>query len=164
MVRRVLIALAWLVSGLFATICLAYFAFLLFGFVIGTGFEIDREPTPLEEIRQRDHFSSFWDDPRYRFASLPRQSGAAASSAAIEPAANAVKQRRSTNASHRPAGEYPTLNGGEGSRSSTLPSVVAAGFRLTAIVPASGPLAAALHAAGVEVIAFPDPAMARRPG
>lgn len=50
--------------------------------------------------------------------------------------------------------EYPTLNGGEHSMLATLESVCAAGFRVTAVAPAAGPLAEELARHGVEVVPF----------
>lgn len=50
--------------------------------------------------------------------------------------------------------EYPTLNGGEHSMLATLESVCEAGFRVTAVAPATGPLAEEFARRGVEVVPF----------
>lgn len=50
--------------------------------------------------------------------------------------------------------EFPTLNGGEYSLLSTLPSIREAGFRVTALAPPDGPLAERLHDDGVEIVPF----------
>lgn len=50
--------------------------------------------------------------------------------------------------------EYPTLHGGERSMLATLPTVQAAGFVVSALVPGHGPLADALAQAGCRVIPY----------
>ncbi len=52
--------------------------------------------------------------------------------------------------------EYPTLLGGERSMLATLPAVQAAGFDVHVAAPAQGPLAAALHARGINHHAWPE--------
>jgi glycosyltransferase involved in cell wall biosynthesis len=50
--------------------------------------------------------------------------------------------------------EYATLNGGERSMLSTLGGIARAGYQVRVAAPASGPLAGALQAEGVEVVPF----------
>ncbi len=50
--------------------------------------------------------------------------------------------------------EYPTLNGGERSMLSTLDGIARAGYQVCVAAPASGPLAEALRAKGIEVVPF----------
>lgn len=52
--------------------------------------------------------------------------------------------------------EYPTLNGGEFSLLSILPTVRKAGYRISALAPSCGPLADALVKQKVDVIHWPD--------